>query len=102
MDAGGVNVVDVGKRRAKVRVGATRVIGYVRVSTDKQADSGLSLEAQRARLEAWCGLHGAELVRIEVDAGASAKTLERPALGRTLRALRNGMSMRFSLPSSIG
>ncbi len=69
---------------------STRVIGYVRVSTEKQADSGLSVEAQCARLEAWCALHGAELVGIETDAGSSAKTLDRPALGRALEALRAG------------
>lgn len=81
------------RRRAKhgaAEPKATRVIGYVRVSTEKQADSGLSVEAQRARLEAWCALHGAELVRVETDAGASAKTLDRPALGRALAALHAG------------
>jgi DNA invertase Pin-like site-specific DNA recombinase len=67
-----------------------RVIGYIRVSTFDQANEGVSLDAQRARLEAWCVMQGAELVRVEVDAGASAKTLERPALGRALAALHAG------------
>ncbi len=81
------------KRRARRTVqasAATRVIGYVRVSTDKQADSGLSIDAQRARLAAWCVMQGAELVRVEVDAGESAKTLERPALARALSSLDAG------------
>jgi site-specific DNA recombinase len=81
------------KRRARRTVEAsavTRVIGYVRVSTDKQADSGLSIDAQRARLEAWCVMQGAELLRVEVDAGASAKTLDRPGLGRALASIDAG------------
>ena len=61
---------------------------YVRVSTDKQAESGLSVEAQRSRLAAWCVMSGAELVAVEVDAGESAKTLVRPGLARALAALR--------------
>ena len=32
----------------------TRVIGYCRVSTMEQAESGISLAAQRHRLEAYC------------------------------------------------
>jgi site-specific DNA recombinase len=65
-----------------------RLIAYARVSTAEQAERGHSLEAQRAKLEAYAGLYGHELARVEVDAGESAGTLERPALRRALRDLR--------------
>lgn len=68
----------------------TRAIAYLRVSTDKQADEGVSLEAQRAKLEAYASLYDLDLVAVEVDAGASAKSLDRPALGRALAGLRAG------------
>lgn len=68
----------------------TRAIAYLRVSTDKQADRGVSLDAQRAKVEAYAALYDVELVAVEVDAGASAKTLDRPALQRALATLRAG------------
>lgn len=76
--------------KQKQQPGRRRVIGYVRVSTVEQASEGVSLAAQRTRLEAWCVMMGADLVRVEVDGGASAKTLDRPALSRALAALRAG------------
>jgi len=68
----------------------TRVIGYVRVSTVHQADGGVSLDAQQRKLELYAELHDLELVGIEIDAGASAKTLRRPALQRALAKLNAG------------
>lgn len=68
----------------------TRVVAYVRVSTDKQADHGVSLDAQRAKVEAYAALYDLELVSVEVDAGLSAKSLERPALARALGMLEAG------------
>lgn len=68
----------------------TRAIAYLRVSTDKQADEGVSLDAQRAKLEAYASLYDLDLVAVEVDAGVSAKSLDRPALGRALAMLRAG------------
>lgn len=68
----------------------TRVVGYVRVSTEGQADGGVSLDAQRAKLAAYCVALDLDLVGIEEDAGLSAKTLDRPALNRALDALRAG------------
>lgn len=65
----------------------TRVIAYCRVSTDEQASSGVSLQAQEAKLRAYCLAMDLELVRVESDAGASAKTLDRPALQRALASL---------------
>jgi site-specific DNA recombinase len=59
-----------------------QVVGYVRVSTVDQASEGVSLEAQRARIETWCGVNGATLAgRIHVDAGISGKRSDnRPEL----------------------
>ena len=65
----------------------TRVVGYVRVSTERQADEGVSLEAQRAKLRAHCAALDLDLVAIESDEGASAKSLDRPALQRALAML---------------
>ncbi len=68
----------------------TRAIAYLRVSTDKQADHGSSLEAQRAKVEAYAALYDLELVEVIADAGESAKTLARPGLVKALDALRGG------------
>lgn len=59
-------------------------VGYVRVSTDKQAGSGVSLEAQQARIEAMATVRGVALLEVIIDAGESAKTLSRPGMGRLL------------------
>jgi DNA invertase Pin-like site-specific DNA recombinase len=69
---------------------ALRVIGYVRVSTDKQAESGLGLEDQRQKIEAEIKRRGWELVAMIVDDGVSAKTINRPGLQKALQALADG------------
>lgn len=61
-----------------------RALGYVRVSTDKQADRGISLEAQMERIRAMAIVQGVDLVDVIVDAGESAATLERPGLAQLL------------------
>lgn len=67
-----------------------KAIGYVRVSTEEQASGGHSLGAQAAKLRQYAALYEIELVEIIEDAGASAKTLERPGLQRALQMLRDG------------
>jgi site-specific DNA recombinase len=69
-----------------------QAIGYVRVSTDQQADEGVSLDAQRARIAAYAVATGLELVDIVEDAGVSGGTpLEsRPGGARLLVAIRKG------------
>ena len=66
-----------------------KTIGYVRVSTDRQADTGVSLEAQEAKIRAMATVRGAELADVIVDGGESAKDLNRPGVQRLL-ALVNG------------
>ena len=68
----------------------TRTIAYLRVSTDKQADRGISLDAQRTKAESYAQLYDLDLVEVIVDAGESAKTLDRPGLQRALAMLREG------------
>jgi DNA invertase Pin-like site-specific DNA recombinase len=62
-----------------------RVVGYIRVSTEQQVESGLSLEAQRDKVIAYAALHDLELVEVIEDAGVSAKNLDRPGLSRALQ-----------------
>jgi DNA invertase Pin-like site-specific DNA recombinase len=67
-----------------------RAFGYIRVSTDKQADRGCSLEAQREKIRAMAVVHGTELADVIVDAGESAKNLDRPGMKRILDLVRGG------------
>lgn len=78
------------KGASAMGLGRTRTVAYIRVSTDKQADKGVSLEAQEAKVRAYAGLYDLDLVDVIVDAGASAKTLERPCLQKALGMLRKG------------
>ena len=68
----------------------TRTVAYLRVSTDKQADAGVSLEAQQDKAKAYASLYDLSLVEVVIDAGESAKTLERPGLQRALTMLKTG------------
>jgi|SRR5882724_2531009 DNA invertase Pin-like site-specific DNA recombinase len=66
------------------------VMAYVRVSTDKQVEHRHSLDAQQAKLMAYAALYDLDLVAMEVDAGVTAKTLQRPALQQALTRLKTG------------
>jgi site-specific DNA recombinase len=68
----------------------TRTIAYLRVSTEKQAGRGVSLDAQRAKVAAYAQLYDLDLIEVIVDAGESAKTLDRPGLQRALAMLKAG------------
>lgn len=68
----------------------TKTIAYLRVSTDKQADKGISLEAQEEKARAYASLYDLDLVEVIIDAGESAKTLDRPGLQRALSMLKTG------------
>jgi len=56
-------------------------IGYVRVSTEDQASEGVSLDAQKARVAAWCLANDYQLTTVLVDAGLSGGRADnRPGL----------------------
>jgi site-specific DNA recombinase len=67
-----------------------QVIGYVRVSTDRQAEQGFSLEAQEAKIRAMATVRGADLAEVIIDGGESAKSLNRPGLQRLLGLINAG------------
>lgn len=55
-----------------------------------QANEGVSLEAQRAKITAYCIAMDLDLVAIVEDAGVSAKSLDRPGLRSALAMLTSG------------
>jgi len=61
-----------------------KAIGYVRVSTTDQADNGESLHMQESKIKAMAEVQGAELSQVVMDAGESAKSLNRPGMARLL------------------
>ena len=66
-----------------------RVVGYIRVSTAEQEESGLGIEAQEAKVRAYCDLYGLELVELFTDA-ASGKNLQREGIEAALGRLVDG------------
>jgi len=68
----------------------TKVVAYLRVSTEGQAEAGVSLAAQRAKAEAYASLYDLELVAVIEDAGVSAKSLNRLGLTEALAMLDAG------------
>ena len=74
--------------------GATRAVGYVRVSTEEQVD-GHSLDAQRREIARYCEHDGHELQRFYADEGVSAytdKIDKRPQLRALLADAERGLS----------
>ncbi len=72
--------------------GQPKVIGYLRCSTDEQADSRAGLDAQRAAIAAEAQRRGwaeSDLTFVE-DAGFSGKNLDRPGITAALDALAHG------------
>lgn len=64
----------------------TTMIGYLRVSTEEQASSGLGLDAQRDTIQRYADAQRWDMVWY-VDEGLSAKSLDRPQLQAALTRL---------------
>ena len=69
-----------------------KAIGYIRVSTERQAKEGVSLEAQRAKIEGWCIQNDCHLENVFIDAGISGFTMtRRPGVNKALEAVKKDM-----------
>lgn len=53
-----------------------KVIGYSRVSTAKQVSEGVSLDAQKAKIQAWADLNDYEMLAIYTDAGITGRRVD--------------------------
>lgn len=67
-----------------------KTIGYIRVSSEDQANSGLSLAHQKAKIEAYAMATDLALVEVIEDAGKSAKSLNREGMQKALEMIRKG------------
>jgi site-specific DNA recombinase len=67
-----------------------KAIGYIRVSTAGQAEEGISLEAQKAKIAAWAELNGYALGGVFEDAGLSGTKADRPGLVAAMASVGKG------------
>ncbi len=66
------------------KIHSLKAISYTRVSTEDQANTGVSLAAQQEKIRQYAGLYGLEIVEAIQDAGFSAKNTNRPGMQRLL------------------
>ncbi len=75
------------KRMGRAAPAAPAAVAYLRVSTEEQATSGVSLAAQRETAEAYCRLHGLDLAQVFADEGRSGcRADNRPGLRDAIQA----------------
>lgn len=60
--------------RGPIPAPRARAIGYIRVSTNRQADNGYGPEAQRDQVEQYCHDHAMDLVGLHVDVMSGRRT----------------------------
>lgn len=82
MDPGDLKLMETTKNTTENKKIAR---GYVRVSTTRQAEEGVSLETQVKLIQKYCAYEELELVKIYEDAGISGKnTTDRPEIQKLL------------------
>ena len=72
----------------------TTIVGYVRVSTDRQVEEGNGLAVQERAIRDWAATHGHHLLAIHRDEGVSGTkdTAERPGLAEAVAAVHDGQA----------
>lgn len=71
------------------KISISRVVGYVRVSTENQLEN-YSIDEQSQRIRAYCAAKGWALCSIYTDGGYSGGNTNRPALQQMLELVRAG------------
>ena len=74
--------------RPRKHAAKVRAVIYTRVSTEGQAESGLSLDHQLTKCRALAVVNDYEVAEEITDAGVSAATLDRPGVARVLALVR--------------
>lgn len=69
-----------------------KAIGYIRVSTSRQADSGYGLEAQREQITRYCADNGLELVALIPDVMSGKKTDKLYGRIAAVNAIQSGIA----------
>jgi len=77
-------------KQAEMPLGDRSTALYIRVSTDKQADEGYSLDDQKERLEAFCEAQDWTVGAVYADEGISGKTDDRPQFLAMMAAAKSG------------
>lgn len=77
-----------------------KVVGYLRVSTDRQAEEGFGLDVQEQKVRGWAKAEGHKLVAIYRDEGISgSKGLgDRPGLADAVSAVLDGAAAGIVVP----
>jgi site-specific DNA recombinase len=78
--------------RKKALLNSPNFYGYARVSTDEQAERGVSLLDQRAKIRDFAIANGLGLHEVVEDRGECSKSLDRPGLKLVLTGLRSGLA----------
>jgi site-specific DNA recombinase len=69
-----------------------KLLGYVRVSRvmGREGDSFISPAVQRERIEAWCTMHGHELLAVHTDLDESGGKTDRPEFQAAIASIERG------------
>lgn len=76
----------------------SRVVAYVRVSTEKQADKGYGLDVQEQSVRQWARAEGHRLVRVVREEGVSGAIEDRPGIAEVLGILRDKEAVGVVVP----
>lgn len=76
--------------RNKIRNNKLKVVLYIRVSTQEQANEGYSVGEQTERLKKYVDAMDWEVVKIFVDPGYSGSNIDRPGLKELIKEVESG------------
>jgi DNA invertase Pin-like site-specific DNA recombinase len=75
-----------------------KVVGYIRVSTDKQEEQGFGLDVQERTIKQWAKEHGHKIAKVIADEGVSGTLEDRDGLAEAIDLLRTGKVQGLVVP----